>query len=92
MLRGNTMHACPEISRRSFMATVFGVVVTPNAVVATQSAAPGFHVTDVLTESQERDIFFIGIQFGLIAAPGTAPHRILRSQLGTRVHVHVESA
>jgi hypothetical protein len=45
-----------------------------------------------VSESQEPDVFYLGIQFGLIAAPRTEPHRILRSKVGTQVRVYVEPA
>lgn len=92
-----------DLSRRSFFATVAGVLgmgtntvggtkPPDSAGFVTQARTPGFYVTGVVTESQESDIFYIGVQFGLIAAPRTEPHRILRSKVGTRVRVHVESA
>jgi hypothetical protein len=84
-----------DVSRRTFFATIAGVLgMGTNApTLGTQTDAPGlFQVKGVVSESQEPDVFYLGIQFGLIAAPRTEPHRILRSKVGTQVRVYVEPA
>lgn len=80
-----------DVSRRAFLATVAGVLGM-GTNLPSQGTPSAFDVTGVISESQEPDIFYLGVQFGLIAAPRTEPHGILRSKVGTQVRVHVEPA
>jgi ABC-type sugar transport system substrate-binding protein len=79
-----------DSSRRAFLLTALGVASTPKAVAAQERK--GFHVTGVVSPSQEPDIFYIGFQFGLIAAPKTEPHRLLTLAVNSEVKVYVEPA
>lgn len=84
MLRGQPTHGCMDVSRRAFFVTVLGLV-TPRPAAAT-----GFHVQGVLSTTDESDVFMLGHQFGLLAAPHTEPHRLLLTMLNAEVRVHVE--
>lgn len=77
-----------RLSRRTFFGAVLGVSMIPNRV----TAARGFRVSGVVTTTEEDDHFQIGHEFGLTAAPGTEPHRLiaLMAVEVMRVTVHVE--
>ena len=74
-------------SRRAFLLTVFGVVAPSHPAMA---GLPGFHVRGVVSATEQEDLFYIGHQFGLTAAPHTEPHRLLVGFIDREVRVHVE--
>ena len=81
------MHTCPEVSRRAFLLTACGVIATQNSVTA---APTGFHVRGIVSATEHEDMFQIGHEFGLTAAPRTEPHRLLFGLIDKEVRVHVE--
>ena len=81
------MYGCVDLSRRAFLLTPLAVLSTPTAVTATD----GFAVTGEVAEAAgDGDLFYLGSQFGLIAAPGSEPARLLSQWTWKRVRVHVE--
>ena len=89
MFREATPHGCLRLSRREALMALIGVMATAKTVPAQKP--PGFHVTGIVSESSEApEIFMVGTQFGLLAAPGTAPHRLLTDLVDLTIAVHVD--